>query len=444
MNVPLTTVSFFAGAGGLDIGLARAGWRTVAFSEISPYAIACFRTAHPEAIELGCIHTANGGPPHGHKGYRCLPDTEREHDADLRERERRARDEPNSSGPQSHTAGEPTSAIARADGLDWRQATLWTGGFPCQDLSTAGRRAGLAGERSGLAFAFLDLVERWRPRWFLLENVPGLLSSPPENPGADLYTLQRVVAELGYGMARRVFDARYFGVAQRRRRLFLLATRDPGGRAGAERAASVLHSAQGRGGHPAPDGEAGPDAADRFADGIGAHCVLPQAITAKWAKQSSGPSGDEHHNLVIGSLQAHHGRADADSAGGGHLVWGRTARAHAAEEGETWRDADIANTLNARDVGQGAVNELAATLDGQWAKGNAAVGDNLAPAVVPGPEADSGGMRALDGLAGRVHDPGPDLLPEGADSARYTVIGNGVVSDVTEHIGWSLWRELGA
>jgi DNA (cytosine-5)-methyltransferase 1 len=99
-------------------------------------------------------------------------------------------------------------------------AELWTGGFPCQDLSVAGKRRGMgAGTRSGLAFAFLDLVGRHRPRFVLLENVPGLLSS---HAGRDFGTLLAALVELGYGVGYRVLDARYFGVPQRRRRVFIL------------------------------------------------------------------------------------------------------------------------------------------------------------------------------------------------------------------------------
>lgn len=96
------------------------------------------------------------------------------------------------------------------------------GGFPCQDLSVAGKRKGFTGERSVLAFEFLRLAESLRPRWLLLENVPGLLSS---NGGRDLARLLDEVGAAGYGWAYRILDARYFGVPQRRRRVFIVARR---------------------------------------------------------------------------------------------------------------------------------------------------------------------------------------------------------------------------
>jgi DNA (cytosine-5)-methyltransferase 1 len=96
------------------------------------------------------------------------------------------------------------------------------GGFPCQDLSVAGKRKGFDGERSVLAFEFLRVAESIAPRWIVLENVPGLLSS---NRGRDFARLVDEMVGCGYGVAWRILDARYFGVPQRRRRVFLVARR---------------------------------------------------------------------------------------------------------------------------------------------------------------------------------------------------------------------------
>ena len=99
---------------------------------------------------------------------------------------------------------------------------LMVGGFPCQDLSIAGQRKGFSGERSVLAFEFLRIAEALKPRWLVLENVPGLLSS---NKGLDFQRLLREMAACGYGVGYRCLDARYFGVPQRRRRIFIVARR---------------------------------------------------------------------------------------------------------------------------------------------------------------------------------------------------------------------------
>ena len=115
------------------------------------------------------------------------------------------------------------------------------GGFPCQDVSFAGKRAGLAGERSGLWFEFHRIIEEFAPQWVVVENVPGLLSS---NRGADFYTVVRGMVECGYGVSWRVLDAQYFGVAQRRRRVFIV------GSLGNGRSAEILFEREGMFGHP--------------------------------------------------------------------------------------------------------------------------------------------------------------------------------------------------
>ena len=115
-----------------------------------------------------------------------------------------------------------------------------TGGFPCQDLSIAGKRAGLVGKRSGLFWEICRLLEETKAECLILENVPGLLSS---NQGADMATVVEALCELGYGIAWRVLDAQFFGVPQRRRRVFIVGHL---GEDGAERSAEVLAISEGR------------------------------------------------------------------------------------------------------------------------------------------------------------------------------------------------------
>jgi len=104
------------------------------------------------------------------------------------------------------------------------EADLWCGGFPCQDLSTAGRRAGIGGARSGLVWKLLELVEAVRPRWLFLENVAGLISS---NQGEDFKALLARLDESRFVGAWKTFDAQHFGIPQRRRRVFIV-SRDLG------------------------------------------------------------------------------------------------------------------------------------------------------------------------------------------------------------------------
>jgi DNA (cytosine-5)-methyltransferase 1 len=95
------------------------------------------------------------------------------------------------------------------------------GGTPCQAFSIAGLRAGLADPRGNLALAFVALVDALRPRWVVWENVPGVLSS---NGGRDFGSFLGALGELGYGWAYRILDAQHFALAQRRQRVFLVAS----------------------------------------------------------------------------------------------------------------------------------------------------------------------------------------------------------------------------
>jgi DNA (cytosine-5)-methyltransferase 1 len=117
-----------------------------------------------------------------------------------------------------------------------------TGGFPCQDLSVAGKRAGLAGKRSGLYWEIIRLVDELSPKYLVLENVPGLLSS---NSGRDMGTVIGALVERRYGVAYRVLDAQHFGVAQRRRRVFIVASLGDSGESPSE----ILAISEGMRGH---------------------------------------------------------------------------------------------------------------------------------------------------------------------------------------------------
>ena len=105
------------------------------------------------------------------------------------------------------------------------------GGFPCQDLSVAGKRAGLFGERSRLFFEFVRIASELRPVWLVIENVPRLLSS---DSGRDFAIVLLSLENAGYRCAWRVLDSQFFGVAQSRRRLFIV------GHADVRRAGAVL------------------------------------------------------------------------------------------------------------------------------------------------------------------------------------------------------------
>jgi DNA (cytosine-5)-methyltransferase 1 len=96
---------------------------------------------------------------------------------------------------------------------------LLVGGTPCQSFSVAGLRKGLDDPRGNLALTYLGILDHFRPKWCVWENVPGVLSS---GGGRDFGAFLGALAELGYGFAYRVLDAQNFGVAQRRRRVFVV------------------------------------------------------------------------------------------------------------------------------------------------------------------------------------------------------------------------------
>jgi DNA (cytosine-5)-methyltransferase 1 len=134
---------------------------------------------------------------------------------------------------------------------EWDIGTIdiLAGGTPCQSFSVAGLRKGLDDPRGNLALVYCGILDHFRPQWFVWENVPGVLSS---NGGRDFGSFLGALAELGYGFAYRVLDAQWFGVAQRRRRVFVV-----GCLGDWRRAAAVLFERQSLRRDLAPSREAG-------------------------------------------------------------------------------------------------------------------------------------------------------------------------------------------
>jgi DNA (cytosine-5)-methyltransferase 1 len=141
---------------------------------------------------------------------------------------------------------------------------LLCGGTPCQSFSVAGLRKGLEDPRGNLMLTFGAIAAKYRPQWLVWENVPGVLSS---NGGRDFGAFLGMLGELGYGVAYRVLDAQYFGVAQRRRRVFVV------GCLGDWRsAAAVLFERYSLQGHSAPSRKArevAPTIPSRSTGGVG-------------------------------------------------------------------------------------------------------------------------------------------------------------------------------
>ena len=155
------------------------------------------------------------------------------------------------------------------------------GGTPCQSFSVAGLRKGLDDPRGNLMLTFGAIASRYRPEWLVWENVPGV---PSSNGGRDFGAFLGMLAVLGYGFAYRILDAQYAGLAQRRKRVFVVASAR-----GWQRAAAVLFERHSLSGHPAPSREARQGIAhdvapcptgsgrgvERTGDSRGQDCVVP-------------------------------------------------------------------------------------------------------------------------------------------------------------------------
>jgi DNA (cytosine-5)-methyltransferase 1 len=146
---------------------------------------------------------------------------------------------------RDRAAGSGVGFCARCGGT---VIDLLVGGTPCQSFSVAGLRKGLADPRGNLALTYLAILDRYRPAWCCWENVPGVLSA---DDGGALGAFLGGLGELGYGFAYRVLDAQYFGLAQRRKRVFVI-----GYLGDWRRAAAVLFERESLSGHPAPRREA--------------------------------------------------------------------------------------------------------------------------------------------------------------------------------------------
>ena len=242
MVVDMTTaVSLFAGVGGFDLALERAGVKVVASVEWDKNAQNVLRKQFPNAQVFGDIQGV--------------------------------------SGEQLRAAGfNPEDGII-------------TGGFPCQDLSVAGKRAGLAGSRSGLFWEICRLLDETRTQTFILENVPGLLSS---NNGRDMAVVVEALVERGYRIAWRVLDAQYFGVPQRRRRVFIVGCLGNSGGSPEE----ILAIAEGRAGYLAKSNAKGKDAST----GVGSSSESSSTVGALTVADLTKGQGN-HQGVAAGLLQ---------------------------------------------------------------------------------------------------------------------------------------------
>lgn len=220
--------SFFAGIGGFDLGFERSGMSVIFQCEINPFCRTVLQKNWPDL------------PLHDDIGTLLVSDI-----------------------PDSN---------------------VWCGGFPCQDLSLAnqGKRKGLSGNRSGLFFTYAELIRQRKPDWIIIENVPGLLNS---NEGEDFRMVIETLDELGYGLSWRIFDAKYFGTPQRRRRVYIV------GSLGDMRSARVLFDTDT---NSVPDNEGGGKESvytGRLNEGVSASNVYSIQHAGIGRKPTAGPQG---------------------------------------------------------------------------------------------------------------------------------------------------------
>jgi DNA (cytosine-5)-methyltransferase 1 len=176
---------------------------------------------------------------------------------------------------------------------DYGPIDLLVGGTPCQSFSIAGLRKGLDDDRGNLALEYIRLAARKRPRWLVWENVPGVLSS---NGGRDFGAFIGGLVEFGYGFSYRVLDAQYFGVPQRRRRVFLV------GYLGDWRpAAAVLFERKSLSGDSAPSREARKGATRETSAGSKSSRKWPADVAATMNARFSDKMGLEDQHAFGGA-----------------------------------------------------------------------------------------------------------------------------------------------
>jgi DNA (cytosine-5)-methyltransferase 1 len=301
----------------------------------------------------------------------------------------------------------------RTIGKDTGTVDLICGGFPCQDVSVAGKRAGLAGERSGLWFEFARIIDELEPGWVVIENVPGLLSS---NGGKDFAVIVQWLAKRGYGVAWRVLDAQYFGVPQRRRRVFVVAS------LGSGRAAEVLFEREGVPGDTPPSREAGEVVASTLRSGAGApkHDADFRGRLVSFGLNSRNNRYDAESQTLVAFQQ--NSRDEVRYIGGDGQIVG----ALAAEAGMKQQNY-IA--FSSKDIGRDA-GELPLTLRSMnHDKSHANGGGQVAIASLAG-------VRRLTPTECERLQGFPDGWTAGqADTARYRQLGNAVAVPVAEWIG---------
>jgi site-specific DNA-cytosine methylase len=352
-----------------------------------------------------------------------------------------------------------------------------TAGVPCQDVSVAGKRAGLSGERTGLFYEFARILSELRPAWFVFENVPGLFSS---NAGRDFAEVLRVLmVECGYGVSWRVLDSRYFNVAQRRERVFIV------GCLGKPCPAEILFESESGERNPAKSGEARQDIAVPLTSGSGITGNKPgrrceddfnifavgngdareqrvaSAVTANEGPNRHGQgswSTTQFDAIVAGPLNTRNGHSiNAEDAASGHIV-AATLREADGHHGRSSPRGDGCDNLvarplrtNERNNSDGRSVNLAFALredpGGTGQAHNCTYVINKERSRIKqhtAGEVDGAVQRTLDDSAALDSDRVRDFasLPKGMDSPRYRALGNAVTKSVAYWIAKRLSEQV--
>jgi DNA (cytosine-5)-methyltransferase 1 len=317
---------------------------------------------------------------------------------------------------------------------EYEAIDLLVGGTPCQSFSVAGLRGGLSDDRGNLCLEFIRLAARLEPRWVLWENVPGVLSS---GSGRDFGSFIGALAQLGYGWAYRVLDAQFFGVPQRRRRVFVV-----GCLGDARRAGQVLFEPGCLRGNPAKgkgkrEGISGTVAAC-FGRSRGAgqppEGLVPIAIQERAVSENinSGPGGKGYQERIAYTLEArHHVQAVAFTCkdfgqDAGHLS--PTLRSMAAESSHANAGGQVAIAV---DLTNCRLSQVPGTIEASQDRHNKGQG------VLTGYQVRRLTPRECERLQGFPDD---YTLIEfrgkpAADGPRYKAIGNSMAVPVMRWIG---------
>lgn len=388
MSSQINYISICSGIGAATVAWHPLGFEPLWFAEVEPFPSAVLEHHYPEVMNLGDITT-----------FQTWPD---------------------------------------ANGV----VTLLVGGTPCQSFSIAGLRKGLADPRGNLALTYLAVAHRYRPRWVVWENVPGVLSSvshaapdpcPPRAPldlecnGQEVvteddydseelqafYSFLAGLSTLGYGFSYRILDAQYFGLAQQRKRVFVV-----GYLGDWRRAAAVLFERESLSWHYAPSNPTGKDvtgtlnARTQGGGGLGTDFELGGGLTVANALGTEVPGSrqrcDSSDNLLVLSSTGEKAHCLKDAAMG-----------RIDYESETLITQDLSGALRA---GAGAAR---CSDDGNFDQ----------PLVS---SLHKKGVRRLTPKECERLQGFPDdytLIPGTSDSPRYKALGNSMAVPVMRWIG---------